>query len=421
MTVVNTKFATMTHVKHNEILQGMFTDATEGIVVSDTQGSIVLSNPKAQKMFGYDEQNFSKLKIEDLIPAKFHSSHVQHRQDFYEKPSPRSMGIGRDLWAVRKDGVEFPIEISLSHVRSDEDMLIVAFIIDITERKKKDDELKKANELLKKTSFELSKLNQELEEKVQERTLELAEMLRKLTQSKKEVDLALEKERELNNLKSRFISTASHEFRTPLATIMSSVSLTGKYAESMDKLKMMKHIDRVKISVNHLTDILNDFLSLDKLEEGVVMVNLESININELIQGVIDEIKHLAKAGQKIEYIGLKHKDEIMMDRRVFKIIMSNLISNAIKYSNENTHITIKVSISDGALQIEIKDQGIGIPLDDQAHIFERFYRANNSGNMQGTGLGLNIVKKYMELLKGEIAFKSIPEKGTKFNLKFPI
>lgn len=411
----------MENFNHNEILEGMFTDATEGIIVSNSKGQIVLSNPKALQMFGYDNDTMCTLLIEDLVPSRFLHMHKEHRSNYHHNPSPRSMGVGRDLWAKRNDGSEFPIEISLSYVKAVDSMLVVSFVIDITERKKKDNELREANELLKKTSFQLSKLNQDLEQKVQERTLELAEMIRKLTESKKEVDMALEKERELNNLKSRFISTASHEFRTPLATIMSSVSLTGKYAESMDKNNMFKHIDRVKNSVNHLTDILNDFLSLDKLEEGAVMANPEYLGLNELIATITEEIKSIAKAGQRISFAGLVGNDQIFIDKRILKNIMFNLISNAIKYSNENTNIDIKLSKDANTLTIEIKDQGIGIPMEDQAHIFERFYRANNSGNMQGTGLGLNIVKKYVEILKGDIQFKSVPEKGTKFTLKFPI
>lgn len=411
----------MEKINRNEIYEGMFTDATEGILVSDVTGRIVMSNPKARQMFGYDAETFETLSIEDLVPQRFHNVHSEHRTNYMKNPSPRSMGKGRDLWARKSDGTEFPIEISLSFVKRVAGNLIVSFIIDISERKKKDNELRQTNELLKKTSFQLSKLNQELEQKVQERTLELAEMIRKLTESKKETDLALEKERELNNLKSRFISTASHEFRTPLATIMSSVSLSGKYAESLDKANMIKHIDRVKTAVNHLTDILNDFLSLDKLEEGAVMANPEYIKLNEMIQGLIDELRPIAKAGQKIVYSAPKSDDGVYIDRRILRNILINLISNAIKYSNENTQIEIKADVRDSALSIEVKDQGIGIPYEDQAHIFERFYRANNSGNMQGTGLGLNIVRKYVELLNGEISFKSIPEKGTKFILRFPI
>lgn len=418
VTAVNTD---MDRLDYNEILQGMFVDATEGIIVCDSSGNLVLANPNAMKMFGYDENEMYGLKIEDLIPVRYREQHVGYRDNYHKSPAPRNMGAGRELWAISRTGLEFPVEISLSYVKSKKDTLVVAFIIDISERKKKDDELKEANELLRKTSFELSKLNQDLEQKVQERTLELAEMIRKLTESKKEVDLALEKEKELNNLKSRFISTASHEFRTPLATIMSSVSLAGKYAETMDKEKMMKHIDRVKNSVNHLTDILNDFLSLDKLEEGVVVASPENIYLNGLINELTDEMRGIAKAGQKFIYTGLQTNDLIYIDKRILKNVMLNLMSNAIKYSNENTLIEILAKRDFNHLQIEIKDQGIGIPLKDQAHIFERFYRANNSGNVQGTGLGLNIVKRYVEILKGEINFKSIPEKGTKFTLKFPI
>ena len=406
----------MSKMDHVEILEGMFTDATEGIVVCDRKGKIILSNPRAQMMFGFTEKEINDLDMRELLPPGLLPDESSLPDD-YLKYAAR----GTDLWAKRKDGTEFPVEIGLSSVKSNSQLLTVAFITDITERKKKDDELKMANEKLKKTSYKLSRLNQELEQKVEERTLELAEMIRKLTKAKKETDMALEKEKALNHLKSRFISTASHEFRTPLATIMSSVTLTGKYAESLDKEKMLKHIERVKNSVNHLTDILNDFLSLDKLEEGVVKPHPENILINALMTSIIEEIRAIAKEGQRINYDGPKLDENVYVDPKVLRNIMINLISNAIKYSNENTTIEVKVRIIEYVLHIDIRDQGIGIPLEDQPHIFNRFYRANNIGNMQGTGLGLNIVKKYVELLEGEISFKSKPEKGTTFSLKIPI
>jgi PAS domain S-box-containing protein len=411
----------MLEINQNEIFRGMFLDATEGIVVCNRAGELILFNPAALKMFGYNEEEMGRLVIEDLIPSRYRSKHVSHRENYTQSPSPRFMGAGRDLLAITKEKKEFPVEISLSYVNSKSEMLVVAFVIDISERKLKDNELKEANKRLKSAGSELAKLNQELELKVQERTLELAEMIRKLTQSKKEVVLALEKEKELNNLKSTFISTASHEFRTPLATIMSSVSLAGKYAETMDKEKMMKHIERVKTSVNHLTDILNDFLSLDKLEEGVVTANPEKLYLNEFVMQNIEELKGIAKTGQKLLYLGLPNNESVFTDKRILKNILINLISNAIKYSNENTKIEIHANLDFNFLKIEIKDQGIGIPIKDQIHIFERFYRANNSGNVHGTGLGLNIVKKYVEILNGEISFESIPEKGTNFTLKLPI
>jgi len=408
----------MTKINHSEILEGMFTDATEGIVVCDANGYIILANPRAQIMFGYTETDMQQLQMEDLMPPELLPEDKTLSQDYLRHPTT---GIGIDLPARKKDGSLFHVEISLSSVKSKSQVLLVAFIMDVTERKKKDDELRLANEKLKMTSFKLSRLNQELEQKVEQRTLELADMVKKLTKSKKEVDMALEKEKELNNLKSRFISTASHEFRTPLATIMSSVALTGKYAETLDKEKMMKHIERVKNSVNHLTDILNDFLSLDKLEEGVILAQPENININDLVHVIIEEIKGITKAGQKIIYHALPVGSEVYIDAKILRNIMVNLISNAIKYSNENSHIEIQIKNNAHHLSVDIKDQGIGIPFEDQPHVFDRFYRANNIGNMQGTGLGLNIVKKYVEILSGEITFKSKPDKGTTFSLKIPI
>jgi PAS domain S-box-containing protein len=411
----------MLSLQHNEILKGMFNDATEGIIVSNTDGRLILANPKALLMFGYTDQEMLDLSIEDLVPPRYKPKHNEHRAHYNENPSPRAMGVGRDLSAIRKDGHEFPIEISLSYVKSLDQTLIVSFVIDITERKRKDSELRQANELLKTTSFELSKLNQELEQKVQDRTLELADMIQRLTDSKKEVDMALEKERALNLLKSRFISTASHEFRTPLATIMSSVSLAGRYAETLDKNNMIKHIERVKNSVNHLTEILNDLLSLDKLEEGGLIAHPEYVSVNALVTDVIEEMRPIAKAGQRLLFQGLSNQELIFVDKRILKNILINMISNAIKYSNDNTSIDITLNIQSSTLSIDVKDHGVGIPLEDQPHIFERFYRANNSGNMPGTGLGLSIVKKYVEILNGDISFSSIPNKGTTFHINLPI
>lgn len=411
----------MNKLRDEKIYKGMFVDASEGILVSNISGQIILCNPSAQKMFGYTEEEFLQLKIDQLMPMRFQSNHTQHREGYFANPMPRSMGKGRDLYANSKNGEEFPVEISLSHVKNEDETLVVAFIIDITERKKKDNQLKKANEMLKNASFQLSKLNQDLEQKVHSRTLELAEMIKKLTESKKEVDLALEKEKELNDLKSRFISTASHEFRTPLATILSSVSLAGKYAEKNELDKIFKHLDRVKDSVNHLTDILNDFLSLDKLEEGVIKPNPEPIHVYDLIVDLLETMKGITKAGQVFEYQDKTENEKVYIDVRILRNLLINLVSNAVKYSIEGKTIKLKTEIKNRRLMILVQDEGIGIPIEDQSNIFERFYRANNIGNIQGTGLGLNIVKKYIEILNGDVTFESEPGVGTRFFIEIPI
>jgi len=411
----------MSKERNDKIYEGMFVDATEGILVSNHKGQIILCNPSAQRMFGYTHDEFLTLNIDQLMPMRFQSHHVQHREGYFANPMPRSMGKGRDLYANHKNGEEFPVEISLSHVKNGEETLVVAFIIDIAERKKKDNQLKKANEMLKKASFQLSKLNQELEQKVQSRTLELAEMIKKLTESKKEVDLALEKEKELNDLKSRFISTASHEFRTPLATILSSVSLAGKYAEKQELEKIFKHLDRVKDSVSNLTDILNDFLSLDKLEEGIIQPHPEPTHVYDLIVDLLDTMKGITKSGQVFNYQDETNNEKVFIDVRIFRNLLINLVSNAVKYSEENKTITLKTEFKGQKLFILVQDEGIGIPYEDQSNIFERFYRANNIGNIQGTGLGLNIVKKYIEILNGDITFESEPGVGTRFLIEIPV
>jgi signal transduction histidine kinase len=202
---------------------------------------------------------------------------------------------------------------------------------------------------------------------------------------------------------------------------MSSVSLAGRYAETLDKNNMIKHIERVKNSVNHLTEILNDLLSLDKLEEGGLIANPEYVSVNTLVTDVIEEMRPIAKAGQRLLFQGLFNQELIFVDKRILKNILINMISNAIKYSNDNTSIDITLNKQSSTLSIDVKDHGVGIPLEDQPHIFERFYRANNSGNMPGTGLGLSIVKKYVEILNGDISFSSIPNKGTTFHINLPI
>jgi PAS domain S-box-containing protein len=411
----------MSKERNDKIYEGMFEDASEGILVSNHKGQIILCNPSAQRMFGYTHDEFLTLNIDQLMPMRFQSHHVHHREGYFANPMPRSMGKGRDLYANHKNGEEFPVEISLSHVKNGEETLVVAFIIDIAERKKKDNQLKKANEMLKKASFQLSKLNQELEQKVQSRTLELAEMIKKLTESKKEVDLALVKEKELNDLKSRFISTASHEFRTPLATILSSVSLAGKYADKQELEKIFKHLDRVKDSVSNLTDILNDFLSLDKLEEGIIQPHPEPTHVYDLIVDLLDTMKGITKSGQVFNYQDETNNEKVFIDVRIFRNLLINLVSNAVKYSEENKTITLKTEFKGQKLFILVQDEGIGIPYEDQSNIFERFYRANNIGNIQGTGLGLNIVKKYIEILNGDITFESEPGVGTRFLIEIPV
>ena len=328
------------------------------------------------------------------------------------------MGQNMDLNAVRKDGEEFPVEVSLGHYTFGSEPFVIAYIIDISRRKEIEEMLLRQKLDLEKSNLEVEKLNDELEQKVIFRTFELKTTLQALEASKAEVEAALNKEKELSDLKTRFVSMASHEFRTPLSTILSSVSLVAKYKQAEEQDKRDKHIQRIKSAVNNLTDILNEFLSIGRIEEGHVQTNFSSFNIREQIQLVCNEMQTIMKPGQRFNYVH-KGPQKVYLDLSLFRNVLINLISNAIKFSFEHSQIDIYTEVTENAILIRVKDYGLGIPDEDRKHLFERFFRAQNVTNIQGTGLGLHIVSKYVELMNGDIQVESELEKGTQFNIRF--
>lgn len=398
-------FQLQNSIAENDMLnqvEAIFQFATEAILITDDKGKIIKVNPSAEVMFGYESAEFINQPIEFLIPTRLVERHFSHRTQYHQNPHARSMGANFDLFAKRKDDSEFPVEVSLSPYNNSQGSFVIAFIIDISIRKKAE------NQLLEYKT--------ELEKEVEERTMILKEAIQKLEQTKEELDNALKREREVNSMKSRFISIASHEFRTPLATVLSSLSLVDKYSALQDEEKRAKHIGRIKSSVRNLTDILNDFLSLNKLEEGKVFLNIEHFNLHNLIENLIQELQGITKKGQIIE-LSCKHNADCMvkLDKTLVRNILINLVSNAIKFSSENSTIIIFAEIKENQILLSVKDQGIGIPITDQKHLFERFFRSSNAGEIQGTGLGLSIVAHYVSLLKGSIKFESIENQGTTF------
>jgi len=263
---------------------------------------------------------------------------------------------------------------------------------DITQRKLAEEQLLKANE--------------DLENKVRERTLELTH--------------ALEKEKELNEMKSRFVSMASHEFRTPLSAILSSTSLMEHYVNPDQEDKRKKHVERIKSSVKNLTSILDDFLSLEKLEQGKVESHNSEFNFREFIEDAIEEMHGMSKKKQQEIHLQYDGPEQVYQDKKILRNVLLNLLSNAIKYSPEGKTIFISSEIKDERVTLAVKDEGIGIPLEAQKNLFDKFFRARNAVNIQGTGLGLNIVKRYVELLDGIISFDSIENAGTVFTVSFP-
>src|SRR6185436_14309379 len=400
-------------------MTSLFENATEGIILTDSRGFIALANPAAEKMFGYKAQELYNLPVEVLIPGNFRPGHKALREGFHKKPSNRSMGANRDLFALKKNGEQFPVEISLSHYRKGDELFVIAFIVDITLRKKVEENLVKKQNELEKVTFEIRKLNTEREKKVDERTHILKEALEKLEHSQTELHEALEKEKQLNEIKSRFVSMASHEFRTPLSAVLSSAALISKYTKEEDQEKRDKHIGRIKDSVKNLNDILEDFLSLGNLDEGRINADPTEFNLKEMITETLNEVKVVLKPGQKFNF-KYEGNERVNSDKKLLRNILINLISNAAKFSEEDSPITISAKSDNEKNAISVTDKGIGISKKDQEHLFTMFYRASNVTNIQGTGLGLHIVKRYLDLINGTVNLQSTLGKGTSINITFP-
>ncbi|HTA82933.1 MAG TPA: PAS domain-containing sensor histidine kinase [Bacteroidia bacterium] len=360
--------------KSNQRMNALFTYATEGIIISDNNGNIVTVNPEAEKQFGYSINELIGKSISTLFPERFRQGHLDRKREINAHPETRLMIRAMAVFGLRKDATEFPVEVSISSFNTADGPLVVCFILDTTE-------------LI---------------------------LQRELTK-------ALEREMELNELKSRFVAMASHEFRTPLSTIMSSVALVEKYDDPSQKEDKIRHINRIRSTVKNLTNILTDFLSLDKLESGLVRVNPAVFRLDKFCAEVVEEIRVVVKPGQQINYLYAATIRDVNMDQNLLRNILTNLLNNAIKYSPEKSYIDFSVSNTGDELIMSVKDSGVGIPEADKPFMFDRFFRAKNVSTIQGTGLGLNIVKRYVDLMKGRIDFVSEENKGTTFTVKLPL
>lgn len=399
--------------------EALFQYASMGIVVAGKGGDILLVNNFLITQFGYSSASeLVGQKIEKLIPSRYHGKHTHYRDNYNNNPHPRPMGIGKDLFAVKKDGTEFPVEVSLSNYTMDNESYTIGFINDISIRKGFETEVQRQQMQLAETNKRIEQMNDELEEKVELRTKQLKETLAELEVSKDELTKALSKEKELSDLKSRFVSMASHEFRTPLSTILSSASLVAKYTQTDEQERRDKHIQRIKSSVNNLTSLLNEFLSIGKIEDGKIIANNIRFNIREMITALCTELEGIAKKDQQIRY---RHEGEetVLLDPNLLRNVITNLVSNAIKFSAEDGTIDVSSKTTAREVIITVQDNGLGISREDQEHLFERFFRGANVTNIQGTGLGLHIVGRYIEIMDGKIEFFSELEKGTRFIITF--
>ena len=398
---------------NSHILEVLSEAISEGVVIVDERQYIVSVNTALQEMFGYAKDELLQEHLHILIPQNYHQTHKKDVERFVDKGQKRQMGRGRNLHGRHKEGHLIPVEVGLNPFSVEGKTFVMAIVIDITIRKAQEEKI--------------LELNSQLEEKIADRTKrlkltveQLQEEVKKRQQAEKKIKRALKREKELNELKTKFLSMVSHEFKTPLSGILTSVMLLGKYTETEQQDKRDRHIRTITDKVHYLNTILNDFLSIEKLDTGKVTYKMTHFKLSKVINEVIYNANMLLKPGQRITFPNDIDAYDLYFDEKILELSLSNLIHNAIKYSPEDTNIALLLSLGKETLAISVKDQGIGIPDAAQKNIFSRYFRAENVLNEQGTGIGLNIVKGHLKNLDGTIDFESKQDEGSIFTITIP-
>ncbi|GGZ87167.1 PAS domain-containing sensor histidine kinase [Algibacter mikhailovii] len=364
-------------------LATIFNESLNEIYVFDSDTlKFINANYGAQKNIGY---SLDELKTMTPLDIKPDNNKDEFRKKIDVLLNKKVEKVEFETEHQRKDGSKYPVEVHLQLSNLSGNKVFVAIILDITDRKN---------------------YTTQLENKVEERTQQLK--------------MALSNEKELNELKTNFLSLVSHEFKTPLSGILTSSQLLSKYQLTEHQEKRNKHIKIINERVHFLNNILNDFLSVEKLDTGKVNYTLNHFKLSKVVNEVVYNANMLLKEGQKINYPENIDEISLYQDEKIIQLIFSNLLHNAIKYSPEKTAIDLHIKQDNTNTTVLVKDRGIGIPKIDQKRIFERYFRAKNVINSQGTGIGLNIAKNHLENLGGTISFKSEEHKGSTFIIEFP-
>jgi len=374
----------VTHIKvlrDAKLMEARFRDLLEstpdGIVMANPTGHIVIANSQAERLFGYDEGELRGRSVDMLLPDRYRHAHVGHRSNYFLQPRKRAMGSGLDLAGLRKDGSEFPIEISLSPLRTEESAFVMSAIRDISERKR-------------------------FEKALQEKNQELATA---------------------NQAKDRFLAGMSHELRTPLNAIIGFTgTLLMKLPGPLNDVQQ-KQLQTVQSSARHLLALINDLLDVAKIEAGKVDLRLEPVDCRAVVEDVAATLRLQAESkGLDFTVNVLAPETQWRTDRRALSQILINLTNNAIKFTERGSvqmTVTLLEDETARALVFRVDDTGIGIPLHEQDKLFGAFSRVVGAQeNMpEGTGLGLHLSQKLAELLGGKIVFSSESGKGSTFQL----
>jgi len=373
------------------IFKAIIDHAIDGIVITDIDGIIQLTNLSANQMFGYAPNELRGKALYNLFSGISLTEATDSSQ--------------LELNAYRRNQTTFPVRVATCDADSDGVVVLANFIRDISKEKIAEHQLRHHA--------------QELEETVKERTDSLNTIIAQLQLTKDDTNNLLVKEREIGQMKSRFVSMASHEFRSPLSRIQLSASIIERFYERLDTPKIIDHLQKIKGAVTELTNTLDDFLSVEKIDSGRIKPNIAAFDLKVFIEDVCEEMSSLKRARQQITCSHKGSANVFTLDKSLLKHCLANLLSNACKYSDDDGLVEVDAEVNDSVISIKVTDNGIGIPPEDQDRLFEAFFRAGNARDFNGTGLGLNIVKSYSELMGGRVTYAPVIPHGSQFQLYF--
>ena len=389
----------------------------DAVITTDSEGLVTFMNPVAETLTCWKQEEV----LGNDLTQIFQTINEKTRE-VVENPATLALregvtvGLENHTLLITKNGTEIPIDDSAAPIKNDAGNILGAVLIfhDITEQQQ--------------VKAFLERTNEELEARVAENTAQLRETNEQLRAEiaqrqrlETELLMTLEKERELNELKSRILATISHEYRTPLTTILSSTDLLAQYSSGWTDERKQKHFQRIQSAVKQLTNLVNDVLFVNQAEVGSLEFNPEPLDVEQVARRLVEEFQSNATYQHTIIFECQGSSTNALLDEKLIEAMLRNLLFNAIKYSPKGSLIQFELVFQQNTVVFRISDQGIGIPLADQGSLFTAFFRGSNVGTTPGVGLGLVIVKECVDLHAGEIVVESEVKVGTRFTVTLPL